>query len=701
MHAQASPDGCYRDQLRHEVRELFFQLRELVHHDHQMRQRLRDLVVPVHLRVIVDIVGSGVRQDPLPPDIFTVDGDQCPVDLVAAQVGNGPGQMRQPVGGIVELVRQSSALEVHQQERDVLRGVVDGQREDPGHQHLRFPGSGGAGHQSVGAVGLFVHVEHAGNGAGAHADRHLDAVEALVRSPAGEDPQILNASRPVHVEEGQNVRDLLLGIRRLDPHPGEPCGKRLHTEGLHQIEADLLPAAPGVAHRVAAAEGGVVLDHILALVGQMSEILRADEGIGGDVHVLIKEIDGGHIALQKLRGSGQDHVARRVVPGLVVLRQLPAVLQHRVQLAQDLADALPGLSGVAEALVIRPHVRQPFRFLEKQAVQRIGAVHQEYELQVGIIVVGGQLSDQCPQHRIAARPVHAADNANEGVFPEADARRHVVEDPVLVPDARGFSGQLVLDQREMVRRHLDLLLEILFAGAQTHEEIVLLVPVAVPQALAGVVVGQALLRGGIGAGHQARVVLIGSLDLRLLLLEVRLVFRVALLFFGDIFLLLVLHVLDRPEGHADGRASHHQKPRWGEGTEQEDADQHRDHHGKRRSDGGDHRFLLQFLGRGRPVDLHGLRVVLRHLARRRAEEDLLLRVHGIVGDVGHPLQRRLVGRSKGGVDLRAGDAGIDDRDQVSEENEGESADLHHHTVAELRALGADMVDINHIRGGAA
>ena len=129
MHTQASPDTRRRDQLFHEFRLFFFQLRELVHNDQQMGQRLCDFPVLIHFCVFIDIhiCPAGLCKDPLSPCILTLNGYKRAVDLVLREIRHCPRKM----GQLLELVRHASALEIHQEKRHILRAVIHCQGEYP------------------------------------------------------------------------------------------------------------------------------------------------------------------------------------------------------------------------------------------------------------------------------------------------------------------------------------------------------------------------------------------------------------------------------------------------------------------------------------------------------------------------------------------------------------------------------------------
>ena len=168
MDAQTSADTGSTDELFHKLRLLLLQLREFVGHDKQMGHGFGYLTGPVELLVGIDVHGAFVQllADPaellLTADQFTLDRHQGALDGSAVQIGDGTSQMRQAHAGIgiVESIGQATTLVVDQNKGDFMGVVVHRQGENVGDNKFGLAGAGHTGHQTVGALPLFVQIQH-------------------------------------------------------------------------------------------------------------------------------------------------------------------------------------------------------------------------------------------------------------------------------------------------------------------------------------------------------------------------------------------------------------------------------------------------------------------------------------------------------------------------------------------------------------
>ena len=247
MHAKASADPGRADQLLHEIGLILLQLGELVGDHDQVRYRrharlLGAAPAVVQLLIPVDVVDPIFREHALPAHQFAFDRQQRPRRLVPAEVGDRPDEMGHPF----ENVGHPAAFIVDQHEHNVMRMIVQRQRDDDALQKFAFPRTGRAGDKPVRAVSGFVHVQVKWVPPGLDADRHAHPLKRLVANPARGHVDFPRRSCAKQFEQRQRDGQRKLGGRVFDAQRRQPPGRliQLGEVGLVGKEGGFLPGFP-------------------------------------------------------------------------------------------------------------------------------------------------------------------------------------------------------------------------------------------------------------------------------------------------------------------------------------------------------------------------------------------------------------------------------------------------------------------------
>ena len=242
VHAKASSDLGNRDQFSHEVRFFPLQLRKLIDHDQEMRNRCLNQPLFIQMRVAIDIVDVGRVEQLLAPAVFRLDGNQRPVDLGTGQVGNKAGQVRQSL----KEVCHSSALVVDHEETDIVRAVLHRQRQQIGLQGLAFSGTCRACHKPVRTMILFMKVQIQYFVSALQSQQSPYIIVGAVFQPAVLNLQLFYGRDFVHLQKSDRRRDLPSAAGLLDAHTRDPPGEAVQLREVCPVKGNRHPC-PGIA----------------------------------------------------------------------------------------------------------------------------------------------------------------------------------------------------------------------------------------------------------------------------------------------------------------------------------------------------------------------------------------------------------------------------------------------------------------------
>ena len=205
MHAQAAAHLRHADEFAHKLRLLALELGKLIHNDKEVRHWCVGPTFFAERRILIDTFDAVPFKNPLPPAYLTLDGRHGTAYQRPGQVGDRPLHMGQPG----EEICHAAALVVDEEEGDIRRAEGHGQRENVGLQRLGFATAGRAGHQAVGAVGLFVCVQSAQT-VRCHTNGHGQRLPGAGRLPAVGGAEFGGAA---HAVEREKVNALGQGLR--------------------------------------------------------------------------------------------------------------------------------------------------------------------------------------------------------------------------------------------------------------------------------------------------------------------------------------------------------------------------------------------------------------------------------------------------------------------------------------------------------
>ena len=566
--AQASADAGGTDQLVHELRLLAFQLGKLVRDDEQVRQGFLHPVGAVQALIIVDVqrafVAAAFRlvEDALAAFQLALDGDHRAGDGGTVQVGDGTHQMRQmdAAGLILKGTGQAAALVVDEQEGHLVGAEVDRHGQDVGDDELRLAGAGHAGHQAVGALTLFVQVQHEQLAVGAHAHRRSQAAGGVAVGPALEQVQVFHLAHAEHLQEGEGLGQ---AVAACDGHQAG-VGQLFHAGKVAvlavAVQRELLGRLVRVQQVVGLmGAGGAHAEDAGALLGLL---LKGGHHRKAHVVVLGQHILQHFQVIVKGFAQRKHHIVR---VGAAVFRHICLCAEGPLHLpAQVFADgAGAGLAGGQEAdgALVVPHMGQVAHLVQGG---QFFLFQQEDALHLVVAVGHHELGRQAAHKGQHIGPV--AHHAADVVLQQGGHHRGLGDDV-------GLLHQRIHLRFQRVLLHLKALLRVLQRGAHGHragadaqsEEVVVGVA-ALPQA------GDHALEVAQHAGHVRvvgvqHVVFVLALFFDLLLFG----FQIFAVFFqtaGLIFLALLFGVAlgqegedQRGEGHAvaahhDGAAAH-------------------------------------------------------------------------------------------------------------------------------------------------
>jgi hypothetical protein len=155
VQSHASADASRAYQLVDEIGALRLQLGELVHHQHQVRQRVERGIMPPADEIRVQVVAAGGRQQRLAALDLGLQGHQCPAGEIAVQVGDEAHQ----VGKVAQRARGAAALVVDQHQGHLVRVEASGQPEQQRLQQGALARARRTGDQAVRAVGGLMQVQ--------------------------------------------------------------------------------------------------------------------------------------------------------------------------------------------------------------------------------------------------------------------------------------------------------------------------------------------------------------------------------------------------------------------------------------------------------------------------------------------------------------------------------------------------------------
>ncbi len=439
---------------------------------------------------------------------------------------------------------------------------------------------------------------------------------------------MLDLADAVQLEEahgvGQHERSahrVELGVRQLD---GEVA--RIPVEG--DVGAHGAEGAGGVLGVVDARGAGAHLDHRPALPWQKVQLVVERDHVEAARRLLAQDpADEVALAGQRLV-QGEDHVVRLEHVGVVFALQLLAPrqlgLQHRREARQVLGA---GCHETHRALIV-PRMRQPARELPRLRLRR---VVDKDELELVVAVERDEL------RRDAARQAHGlvagADDAHDRLLEQRHRHRHVGERLGLLGQCEHDVLQVVVVQRELARRVLDLGVEVAHSHAQPEPEEVAVTGSTLPETpLAAMDTPHAVVQGHDVLGEDVALAAALRLDPCAHVVDVGTVLGLALGLALSLLAALLAARQDRPQDHAGHHRQGHDESRDRlhdvaaavrpqDVDHGEDAHEERgDAHSERRPHHHQHRHLVQVGELRRRVDGEHRRLDVPLEARRAIEQ---------------------------------------------------------------------------------
>ena len=342
------------------------------------------------------------RRTTLPPADLGVEGVEGPAGEVGVEIGHQPDGVGQVGAGI----EGAAALVVDEQERDRVRSVSEGERQDQRAQELALARAGRAADEDMGAIGHQIDGERLGRRAGARsADGDTQLGRHRRRSLPGAPPAVDDRGRcdgPGEVGRGETVGQ---------------AGRRRRELGVAVAGERRHPAPRG---RQGHAGGQDVTDH---LRGRRLEDRRSS--------VLAGQLDDRRAPRGELLtrvGPDQRRASRAIGSGPEQARERPdQALRRGIGHEGQLHHA--GTGGRVGRLVGEV-VRQPAGEGPRVVVGGFG-VHdrarraQHLQSEIGGAVEGGDLADQPPEDRTSGH--RGADDADRPPGPESGDHRDVDE----------------------------------------------------------------------------------------------------------------------------------------------------------------------------------------------------------------------------------------------------------------------------------
>ena len=742
MYAEASADLGDTDQLLHEIRLFPLELGKLVDDDKQMGDRGLGLSVFVELGIGVDVVDAALIEQPLSAPVLGFNGNHGPCDLVSRKVGNRSHHM----GQIHEQVGHTAALVVDQEEADVVRAEIDGQRQNVGLEGLRFTGACSARHQAVGSVIFFMDIQVTGRSARHVADKGSHGDISPVLAPSVHDAELLHAGHSEHFKEGDGIGNISADLHFAHLQVGEVAREIVQIPGKHSVKFNFLTSA--FPHLEKSPESGFISYNALTGVGQFLVALRQEDQGDPQIGIPVGQVGVDQLSLQEGSILHKEDIVglvdtppARADPAPALLTSVPEDPGKSIEHIGDLA--LPGRE-IPHPSVLGPCVRKPAQeipFLPARLIVSLSG-EQKGHFHICIAVLGSNLGHQIIKNFIGPGFARTADNTDDIFLQKIDADRHVVEIAVTVPDQSGLFIQGIIHEGKALFGYIDLHLEGHVAHSDSVGQKVLVGAVSSPEQVLGLhLLGHTESSRGIHLAEGVRIVVVAVFDLFRAADQILAVGLKAVCLLLPHLLLVVIQIHQGPESSDQGRADrcddtgvhkHTSGTAAHPGADNRHAAAHG--HGNRHGQGGADRHQKVRLGSlalgGRLFNLHSFRVDGLHAAGRPVIQSPLIRDHLLLlrarrapghfriacafGIPGPPARRQAVPRTvraflrvfPGAAVGRAGFPGYEDRrvdrqgllftdgQYVSQINNVQSPDLDMVSKSELMAVfDTAVVDI--------
>ena len=345
----------------------------------------------------------------------------------------------------------------------------DGHGQQVGKQEFALAGACHAGHQAVGAVGLFVQVQNKGLTVAVDAHLGRQRPGGVAGLPAVGQVQMLHHADVQHLQEGVLLGqgeaalahvDLGVGEHRRGPLDIQPV-RRVHLEG-----------TGGLAHIVDEGEIAAQLHHGAAFLGQVLQTLEHTQYGKAQVALMLQDPSHTLGAHRELLVQTHDHVIGALF-GALVIRQALAVFDQGIQDGGELLGLVKISGDPAGVALPVDGMGQPAGEAEPRLL-RFGIEHHQAHLVIG--VQRRDLQDQASGKAVQLPlfPVDAADIA----LHQGQAHGHVVQHPLLLAEAIHGLQQVVLVQIKAALGilHVDIHGQIADAQAQGQKVRVLVGP---------------------------------------------------------------------------------------------------------------------------------------------------------------------------------------------------------------------------------
>ncbi len=423
MHAQRTAEAADGDEELGEVGLLGEQLGELVADDEEPGQRLEGSPGGPGLLVVADVEEvAGGPQHLLAPVHLARQRVVHPVDhrevvLEVGDDGGGLGEVLQPGEG-------RAALEVDEDEVELLGAVGHGEGEHEGAQQLGLAGAGGADDEAVRAhpaEGGLLDVELDRLAGGPDADGHAQQVAQGPRLPHQVRVEVGDVAEAEHVGQLGRADEAVVvapglgeAVRREAPGEGVGLDGTDRIGDADPVDAALLAdAEPALArHEPQAGPGREAAEHLRDVDEGDADEAGADEGavVEGDLAAVDDDDDvrlvGGELGLAgEAAASGQ------------------LVGEHLVDLVEGAGDHPDRAEAVDGARVVV--VREP---LQPVPLGASGGVDDGRDEEPVGAVERRELADRRPDHGAGGLPVAA--DVDDGEGRELDGERQVLDERV-------------------------------------------------------------------------------------------------------------------------------------------------------------------------------------------------------------------------------------------------------------------------------
>ena len=385
------------------------------------------------------------------------------------------------MGQIGKQICHTAALEIDNEETDIFRTEIEGQREYIGLQCLGFARACCTGDQAVRTMEFFMDIQITVLAARTAANQGAHALIRSVPSPPLQYMKIFQLLRFIHFKKAQRGRYLTADFQFPDMDIGKPLACSFQLLPGHMIGHKSMPLTPVCFHQIVKSlMVFCVFDDHFAAVGKTTGMLYHNAGSNSIPGLRLINIFGQQLPFQKIRIRYEQHIMRMHSARGILTACLNPAAQNIGQRKKDIPVFFLTGCHKPDRTIVTPGMWKPAHTLPVlfSGVFLIIDVNKFY---IGIAVIGGNFGCQYMHQLNRAPAAFPSDQTDQPVLQQVKTDRYTMQHPVLFTDSSRFLCQGVIDQREAVFRDCNLNLKGLIPKSQSVIQEIPMCQIAVPE----------------------------------------------------------------------------------------------------------------------------------------------------------------------------------------------------------------------------